>query len=198
MLFVHAWLPELGPLEAEPTATEAKLLAMAEHARRGDIKAANDSATAMLAANPDNRTRYLILMFRHEITRRSVLVAGGGDESIDEDLTLIRMILSRQDHSDQKEARKLASDLGDSRHFEAMQNTETIMNRCLEMVLTSRYSTSSPQLLHRRADHERRGRLLYRACGVVWRARTVDATRSRRPRALDQADQCPRRAPDPE
>jgi CHAT domain-containing protein len=145
VLFVHAWLPELGPLEAEPTAAEVKLLAMAEHARRGDIKAAIDSATAMLAANPDNRTRYLILIFRHEITRRSVLVAGGSDESIDEDLTLVRMILSRQDHSDLNEARKLASDLGDSRHFEAMQNTETIMNRCLEMVLTYRYSTSSPQ-----------------------------------------------------
>jgi hypothetical protein len=148
VLFVHAWVPELGPLENASTYIDAKLLKMAELARYGDFTAATDLANAMLAAHPEPRVRYLVLMFRHQLTRRLVRLPGGSAIPLSEDLTLIRMMHSAQDHADVSEAKQLASSLGkqDMDQLAAIRQVETIMDRCLENPLFLRYGAVPPNM----------------------------------------------------
>lgn len=77
-LFLHAWVPELGPLKVSANSDDAKLLEIAEHIRRGQFVPAENKIALLEKGRDDARTRFAARLFQLQLLRRRYAIIGGG------------------------------------------------------------------------------------------------------------------------
>jgi CHAT domain-containing protein len=142
--FLHAWIPELGPVASAPDAEQSALLSIAEEARKGAFQSALEQSEILLKTTADPRTKYVALMFRHEVMRRQTHLAGESRDT-GNDIRLALMSSAKQRGSELSSAIDIASGVGHKAQVEGIMKAEHLLESCLEMVPFYRYSKVEEQ-----------------------------------------------------
>jgi CHAT domain-containing protein len=77
-LFLHAWVPEMGPLEVTANSLDARLLEIAELARRGRFFLAEQKLDSLEQESHDAQSSFAVHLFRLQLLQLRYTIAGGG------------------------------------------------------------------------------------------------------------------------
>ena len=151
-LFLHAWLPEIGPVPPPVTESEAALIAVAQAARRGDFQGAQQRLASAGDGAADSRTRYLVPLWSHEIARRRFRFAGGvAPQQLDRGIALIYESPARQAELDK--ARSIASTMRppETSQAGAIGKGAGLIDQCIEGSLNFVFSQIGRAVLEKLA-----------------------------------------------
>jgi CHAT domain-containing protein len=139
--FLHAWLPEIGPLPSPPTIEEAALVGVANASLQGDFLSAQRQLATIAETSRDARTQYLVPLWSREIARRRFRFAGSAALlDIDSGIVRIHEGPTRQRELDQ--ARSIAGRMlpPETNQVDAIGQATLLMSLCIEASLNGAFT----------------------------------------------------------